>query len=69
MPYKPIIGGTIYNQKIAKAAAVNRQIREIITKLIEGGIETSQLYQYLTAITLNTVRLDDILADLQQFDE
>ena len=69
MPYRPIRGGTIYNRKLARAASINGQIREIIAKLIEGGIDRTQLYQYLTAITLNTVRLDDILADLQQFDE
>lgn len=69
MPYRPIRSGTIYNRKIAKAASINSQIREIIAKLIEGGINHTELYQYLTAITLNTVRLDDILTDLQQFDE
>lgn len=68
MPYKPIRGGTIYNQKLARAASINRQIRDIITKLVEGGTEPAKLYQLLAAITLNTVRLDDILTDLQQFD-
>jgi len=68
MPYKPIRGGTIYNQKLARAASINRQIRELIAKIVEGGIEPAKLYQLLTAITLNTVRLDDILTDLHEFD-
>jgi len=69
MPYKPIRGGTIYSQKLARAASINRQIREIITTLVEGDIDRSKLYQYLAAITLNTVRIDDVLTDLQHFDE
>lgn len=69
MPYRPIKGGTIYSQKLNKAAAINRQIREIIARLTEGGIDHTTLYQMLVAITLSTVRLDDILTDLQQFDE
>ena len=69
MPYKPIKGGTIYTQKLARAASINRQIREVITRLTEGGIEPAKLYQMLTAITLLTVRSDDVLTDLQHFDE
>lgn len=69
MPYRPIRGGTIYAQKLARAASANRQIREIIARLTEGGIEPAKLYQSLTAITLLTVRSDDVLTDLQQFDQ
>ena len=69
MPYRPIRGGTIYNQKLAQAAAINRQTRAIITQIVEGGTEPAKLYQLLTALTLNTVRIDDLLTDLQQFDE
>lgn len=69
MPYKRLRGGTIYNQKLANAAAILRQIRQLIAKLTEGDINHAQLYQYLTAITLNTTRLDDILADLAAYDD
>lgn len=69
MPYKPIKGGTIYTQKLARAASINRQIRDIIAKLVEGGIDHTKLYQCLTAITLLTVRSDDTLSDLSDFDQ
>lgn len=69
MPYRPIKGGTIYSQKLARAASTNRQIREIIARLTEGGIEPAKLYQSLTAIALLTVRSDDVLTDLSAFDE
>lgn len=69
MPYRPIKGGTVYSQKLARAAAVNRQIREIIARLTEGGIEPAKLHQSLTAIALLTVRSDDVLTDLHAFDE
>lgn len=69
MPYKPIRHGTIYNQKLAAAASINNQTRRLIAAITEGEINHARLYQHLTAITLNTVRLDDILTDLHQFDE
>jgi hypothetical protein len=68
MPYKPIAHGTIYNQKLARAASINNQIREIIAHLAEGGLDHARLYQSLTAITLLTVRSDDVITDLHQFD-
>lgn len=68
MPYKPIRGGTVYRQKLARAASVNNQIREIIARLTEGGVDQTRLYQSLTAITLLTVRSDDVINDLHQFD-
>lgn len=69
MPYRPIKGGTIYAQKLARAASTNRQIREIIARLTEGGIEPAKLYQSLTAIALLTVRSDDVLTDLAAFEK
>lgn len=69
MPYRPIRGGSIYKQKLARAASVNRQIREIVARLTEGGVDHSKLYQSLTAITLLTVRSDDVISDLGDFDE
>ncbi len=68
MPYKPIVHGTIYNQKLARAASINNQIREIIAHIAEGGLDHTRLYQSLTAIALLTVRSDDTITDLNQFD-
>ena len=68
MPYRPIKGGTVYRQKLARAASVNNQIREIIARITEGGLDQARLYQSLTAITLLTVRSDDVITDLHQFD-
>ena len=68
MPYRPIKGGTVYKQKLARAASVNNQIREIIARITEGGLDQARLYQSLTAITLLTVRSDDVITDLHQFD-
>lgn len=68
MPYRPIKGGTVYRQKLARAASVNNQIREIIARLTEGGIDQARLFQSLTAITLLTVRSDDVIGDLHQFE-
>jgi hypothetical protein len=68
MPYKPLIGGSIYNGKIAKAKSINSQVRGVIEKITEGNISQAELYQYLTAITLLTVRSDDVLSDLSNFD-
>lgn len=69
MPYQPKRGGTIYNRKVAAIAAFNRQIRDVIEQITEGGITNAQLYQYLTAIALITVRSDDVLRDLEDFDQ
>lgn len=68
MAYKPIKGGRKYNEKIAKGQSINRQIRSIVERITEGNITQAELYQYLTAITLLTVRSDDVLKDLQEFD-
>lgn len=68
MPYKPIKGGTVYRQKLARAASVNSQIREIIARITEGGVDQARIFQSLTAITLLTVRSDDVIGDLHQFD-
>lgn len=68
MPYKPLINGSIYNGKIAKAKSINSQVRNVIEKITQGDITQAELYQYLTAITLLTVRSDDVLSDLSNFD-
>ena len=68
MSYKPVIGGSIYNGKIAKGKSINSQIRQVIETITQGGITQAELYQYLTAVTLLTVRSDDVLSDLQEFE-
>ena len=68
MGYKPIIGGTKYNEKIAKAKGHNRKVRSLVERITEGNITQAELYQYLTAITLITVQSDDVLDDLADFD-
>lgn len=69
MPYKPVRNGSIYNQKLADLHGTNRQIRKLIELITEGDINHTKLYQCLTAITLATVRSDDLIRDLQNFDE
>lgn len=68
MAYKPIKGGRKFNEKIAKGLSINGEIRSTVERITEGGITQAQLYQYLTAIALLTVRSDDVLKDLATFD-
>lgn len=69
MPYKPIRGGSIYNRKLAALTAHNRHVRQIIQTIIETGATREQLNQYLVAITLISTKIDDLVADLRDFDD
>lgn len=69
MPYQPIRGGTIYNRKLAAARSRSRKIRQIIKLLNETGGDRGTINQALTAITLLTTEIDDVLEDLTDFDD
>lgn len=69
MPYRAKRGATRYNQHLARGRQHCRKIRELITRVIESGGDTNTLYLTLNAITLLTVAIDDVLTDLEAFDE
>jgi hypothetical protein len=69
MAYKPVIGGYRHRALVGRARGKNRKLRGIFETIVETGPDRAALYQLLTAAVLLSAQIDEVLADLDEFEE
>jgi len=69
MPYQPQVGGYKYREIIARGRSATRKQRQLIADIVERGPSQAELFQMLTAVTLLTSTIDDVLEDLSSYEK
>lgn len=64
MAYTPKAGGYKWRQSVTRGRKAVRVQRQLIQRIVEGGLGQAELYQTLTAVALMASQIDEVLEGL-----